>query len=106
MWMKGLGAVWFAVAGIFVAVGPAVAEGGKAIFDARKCINCHSVGGEKGPMARIGGALDGVGSKRDATWLVAYLRDPRSKVPETKMTKQKLTDEEVNAVVEYLLTIK
>jgi mono/diheme cytochrome c family protein len=82
------------------------AEEGKQLFDAKKCINCHTLGDQKGPMAKLGGPLDGTGSKRDLAWQKAYLTDPKSKVPDGKMPKQKLTDQEISDLAEYMMTLK
>jgi mono/diheme cytochrome c family protein len=78
---------------------------GTALYD-KKCKACHSIGGVGGPMAKMGGALDGVGAKHDAAWFKAFIKDPKSKMPESKMPKPTLTDDELNAVVDYLLTLK
>jgi mono/diheme cytochrome c family protein len=75
------------------------------VFD-KKCKACHSVAGVGGPMAKMGGALDGVGAKHDEAYLTAYLKDPKSKMPTSKMPKVTLTDDETSAVVKYLLTLK
>jgi nitric oxide reductase subunit C len=77
----------------------------KALYD-KKCKVCHSIGDDAGKMADKGGPLDGVGSKRDAAWLEAYLRDPKSKVEGAKMPALKYTDEELAAFVEYMLSLK
>jgi cytochrome c2 len=99
-----------ALAGLFVAAGGlgsawAGEEPGKAIYE-KSCKACHSVAGEGGKMAHIGGALDGVGAKRDAEWLKKYLQDPKATIPNAKMPKVKLTDQEVTDVIAYLLTLK
>ncbi len=82
------------------------ADQGKKVFEAKKCINCHSLGDQKGPMAKLGGPLDGVGGKRDAAWLKAYLSDPKSKIDNAKMPKQKLADPDLSALVDYLSSLK
>ena len=82
------------------------ADEGKKVFEAKKCMNCHSLGSEKGPMAKLGGPLDGVGAKRDAAWLKGYLMDPKSKVPNAKMPKQNLTEKDVDDLVQYMLSLK
>jgi mono/diheme cytochrome c family protein len=81
------------------------AEEGKALYQ-QKCKVCHSVAGDAGKMADKGGALDGVGAKRDADWLTKYLRDPKSVMPDAKMPKMKMTDQELADYVAYLLTLK
>jgi mono/diheme cytochrome c family protein len=78
---------------------------GKGLY-AQKCASCHSIGGEGGKMANLGGKLDGVGAKRDAAWLKAYIADPKSKMPEGKMPKLKLSDQEIDDLVAYLSTLK
>jgi nitric oxide reductase subunit C len=78
---------------------------GKALYD-KKCKVCHSIGGDAGKMADKGGPLDGVGSKRDAAWLEAYLLDPKSKIENAKMPAMKYTDAEMAALVAYMLSLK
>jgi cytochrome c2 len=82
------------------------AEDGKKVFEAKKCISCHTLGSEKGPMAKLGGPLDGVGAKRDAAWLKGYLTDPKSKIPNSKMPKQNLTEKEIDDLTQYMLGLK
>ena len=82
------------------------ADEGKKDFAAKKCINCHTLGSEKGPMAKLGGPLDGVGAKRDAAWLKGYFTDPKSKIPDSKMPKQKLTEQEIDDLTQYMLSLK
>ena len=72
----------------------------------KKCKTCHSIGGDAGKMADMGGTLDGVGSKRDAAWVGAYLADPKSKIPDGKMPPVPLTDDELASLVEYMLSLK
>ncbi len=81
------------------------AADGAAIYE-KKCKACHSIGGVGGPMAKTGGALDDVGSKHDEAWLRDYLKDPKSKMPNAKMPKVSLSDEDFNAVVTYMLSLK
>lgn len=85
--------------------GASLAADGKQVYDA-KCMTCHSIGGTGGKMAKLGGALDDVGSKRDAAWLKAYIQDPKSKMPDAKMPKVKLTDDELDAVTQYISSLK
>ena len=81
------------------------AERGKTLYE-QKCKVCHSIGDDKGKMAEKGGPLDGVGSKRDADWLTKYLSDPKSAIPDAKMPKIKMTDQELADYVAYMLTLK
>ena len=79
-------------------------EEGKALYE-KKCKVCHSIAGDAGKMADKGGPLDGVGSKRDAAWLKAYLTDPKSQMPDAKMPKMKFSDEELADHIAYMLTL-
>jgi mono/diheme cytochrome c family protein len=81
------------------------ADDGKALYE-KQCKVCHSVAGDKGKMADKGGALDGVGAKRDAAWLKTYLQDPKSKNPDSKMPKMKLSEQQIDDLVAFLLTLK
>jgi nitric oxide reductase subunit C len=81
------------------------AEEGEKIFG-KKCMVCHSLGETHGPMAQLGGSLDGVGSKRDAAWLKACLIDPLVYFPSGKFPKQNFTDKELDDLVAYLLSLK
>ncbi len=81
------------------------AEDGQALYE-KQCKICHKIGGDGGKMADKGGALDGVGAKHDAAWLKAYLQDPKAKVPDSKMPKMKLTDDQIDQLVAFLLTLK
>jgi nitric oxide reductase subunit C len=73
---------------------------------AKKCELCHSINGEGGKKKDFGGPLDGIGSKRDEAWLRAYIADPKSKIDGAKMPKMKLTEEEMDAIVKFLLSLK
>jgi len=78
---------------------------GKAAYE-KQCKVCHSVAGEGGKMEKTGGPLDGVGAKRDAAWLKAYVTDPKSKVPESKMPKLKVAPNDLDDIVAFLATLK
>ncbi|MFQ5665349.1 MAG: c-type cytochrome [Candidatus Binatia bacterium] len=92
------------IAALLMLSGTAWAADGAAIYG-KKCKTCHSIAGTGGPMAKLGGPLDGVGAKRDEAWLRAYLKDPKSKIPNAKMPKLSLPSEEVDTLVTYLLTL-
>jgi cytochrome c2 len=54
----------------------------------------------QGPM------LFGSGSKMDANWIYAWLKDPKQYHPRTKMPNLRLTDQEAADVASYLVTLK
>ena len=41
-----------------------------------------------------------------ASWLKAYIADPKSKMPDAKMPKLNLSADDLDAVVQYMLTLK
>jgi mono/diheme cytochrome c family protein len=99
------GSLISALIGLIIMASTVRAEDAQALYD-KKCQVCHSLKGVGGKLAEKGGPLDGVGSKRDAAWLQAYFADPKSKVPDAKMPKLKLTQAEWDALVAYMLTLK
>ncbi len=98
-----------AVAAIAVVAGAttawAGAAEGKGVYETH-CKTCHSVAGEGGKMASMGGPLDGIAATHDEAWLKAYIADPKSKVPASKMPKLKLSEEQLSDVVAFLMTLK
>jgi mono/diheme cytochrome c family protein len=81
---------------------------GLALFTSQKCVMCHSAAGKgnkKGP-------LDDVGSKLKADDIRAWLTGPEAMREKTKATRTpamkdpKLTKDQVDALVAFLLTQK
>lgn len=65
------------------------------------CTSCHSVGGAGG---NVGPALDGVGNRYDEAKLRAWLHNPTSIKPGTKMPNLHLAEQDVDALVPFLLS--
>ncbi len=91
------------------AVSPAVPvtadiKAGAQLFQTEGCIGCHkihSVGGTVGPDLSSG-VLKG----KDREWLIAQIRNPKSHFPNTIMPSYTgPSDQQVNAVVDYLLNV-
>lgn len=102
--MKGI-----AVAALVLTLGMTAAA--RAEVDAqalynKKCKVCHELKGVAGPKAKVGGKLDGVGAKHDEAWFRAYFADPKSKIPDSKMKVIKLSPEEWDAMVQFMLQQK
>jgi mono/diheme cytochrome c family protein len=76
---------------------------GEKIYNAKRCSACHGIQGKGG---KFGQPLSDIASKRDAQWLKAFLKDPKAINPESKMSPFKGTDEELEGLVTYLLTLK
>ena len=75
-------------------------EQGRRLFAAKKCLTCHSLGGQGG---QVGPALDGVGERRDAAWIREHLRNPQAVTPESSMPRFDFTEHEIRALSEFLL---
>jgi nitric oxide reductase subunit C len=105
--MKGLlraSVVLAVAAGLSVPVLAGDAAAGAEAYKANKCSMCHQIGGQGGKM---GGALDDVGTKRDADWLKKYIKDPKSVDPKAKMKAfPTISDKDLDDLVAYLLTLK
>ena len=89
----------------------AVAEGQKLAFDRGKgnCLTCHVIKGGDLP-GTIGPALKDIKSKYpDRNDLVAILYDETKRNPQTVMPpfgrNRILTDQEINAIVDFLQTL-
>jgi cytochrome c2 len=96
------GVLFFGIMG-FAQEGGAQVEEGKKIYSEMKCPMCHKLDGVGG---KIGPDLSGVGSRKDAQWIKGFLKDPKSVIPGTKQPPFKGTDEELEAVVTYLMSLK
>lgn len=94
-----------AVTLIILSVSAAHAVDVQKLYD-QKCKLCHSIQGEGGKKKDVGGPLDGCGAKRTEEWLRAYMADPKSMMAEAKMPKIKLSPDEMNAMIQFLLALK
>jgi cbb3-type cytochrome oxidase cytochrome c subunit len=75
-------------------------ETGVSIYQKERCRRCHAIGGKGGGT---GPALDTVGARRGREWLEAYLTDPTSKIPKSRMADPELTGGEIRLLVDYLM---
>ncbi len=67
------------------------------------CTACHAVGGNGG---NIGPALDGIGTRRDTTWIDKWLIDPQAVKPGTAMPTLPMSNDERAELVKYLGELK
>jgi mono/diheme cytochrome c family protein len=88
-------------------------EKGKAVYEAAtpKCKVCHSIGGQ----GNAKGALDSVGSTLKADDIKAWMRTPKEMAVKAKAErkpampaypKEKLSDEDLDALTAYLASLK
>ena len=82
--------------------GLAVTTGRPQIFN-QLCVACHALGGQGGA---VGPALDGVGNRKTAAEITAWLRDPPGVKPGTAMPKLPLTEGELDELTAFLSTQK
>lgn len=84
-------------------VDPSVAQG-KALYAELGCAGCHRIHGEGGA---VGPDLSFVGDTRpERDWHLLHFRDPQSVSPGSIMPKFPLTDEQLNALTEYMLSLR
>ncbi|HKW01746.1 MAG TPA: cytochrome c [Vicinamibacterales bacterium] len=113
--------VLFTIVGVAIATSvvaaqtpdPAKVAAGQKAFDAQKCATCHAVKGQGGKLAS---ALDGVGAKVPAAdikkWLTnpaemeAQLKTKPKMLMSTYLKSHKLTDADIDALTNYMLSLK
>ncbi|MCW8795994.1 MAG: c-type cytochrome [Chlorobium sp.] len=79
-------------------------EKGKAIWGQSRCNICHVTNGQGGAHAAVHAPdLSKVGSKVSKEWLFKWIKDPKKYFPETKMPRYRFSDEEITALVEYIV---
>jgi cytochrome c oxidase subunit 2 len=90
-----------------------LATQGQELFRTRGCVGCHAVQGV-GTAGRAGPALTNIASRDqiagimpyDTTNMRGWLRNPAEVKPGTRMPNLNLTEEELDALVAYLDTLK
>jgi ubiquinol-cytochrome c reductase cytochrome b subunit len=82
---------------------PSVAHG-KALFKELGCAGCHRIHGEGGA---IGPDLSYVADRRpEREWHLKHFRDPQSVAPGSIMPKLPLSDQELNDLTSYMLSLR
>jgi cbb3-type cytochrome oxidase cytochrome c subunit len=83
---------------------PAMANLGKQLYEVKyQCQNCHTIGSSGG---YVGPALTNVGNWMNTAWIKAWLKNPQALVPGAIEPRRDFTDEEINALTAYLLTLR
>ncbi len=88
---------------------PDLIEQGEVRFRQMFCTTCHSIavtraGETKLVGGDIGPELTKIGSKVNADWLVAWLRNPRSYLPHSEMPRYGWSDEDLYNVAHYIMS--
>lgn len=103
-----LGTLLLTITGAWAQAAPALIAKGEKVYAEKNCALCHVIkgkGGTVGPMAR-GPDLSTVGAQRNAQWLKAFMQEPKAVNPKAKMMAFKGTEEELEALVAYLGSLK
>jgi mono/diheme cytochrome c family protein len=88
--------------GLELSGGSSFIDGWK-LFHENNCIGCHQLSGYKRPD-HISPALTFIGDKVNRSWLVKWLKNPKDYLPNTKMPRFILGDDEINYIASYLLS--
>ncbi len=77
---------------------------GKQLYEIKyQCQSCHTIGSAGG---YVGPNLSNAGNWLNAAWIEGWLKDPQALVPNTIEPRRNFTDQEVQALTAYLLTLK
>jgi len=87
---------------------------GRKLFESVGCLACHRVGDDRRGVTGLdatnfrshGPHLDGTGSKVNAGWLYAWIRNPKSYWHETRMPNLRLSEKEAGDITAYLMSLK
>ena len=83
---------------------PQMAERGKRLYENKyACQSCHTIGSSGG---YVGPSLNNAGNWLTPAWIEAWLRDPQKLVRGTIEPRQSLSDDEIQDITAYLLTLK
>ena len=78
-------------------------EHGRLLFTEMDCVQCHTIAGSGGTQ---GPDLSNVAARLRPDYLPLWIRNPRSFKPDTEMPAFEGSEDELNALVEYLLTLQ
>jgi mono/diheme cytochrome c family protein len=83
---------------------PAMAALGKQLYEVKyQCQSCHTIGGTGG---YVGPNLNNAGNWLTPAWIQAWLRNPQSLVPDTIEPRRNFTENEVQSLTAYLMTLR
>ncbi len=76
---------------------------GQLVYQSQGCSNCHSIngiGGSSGPD------LTKVGSRHDRDWFIGHFKDPQKYVKNSAMPPITASNQEIDQLTAYMLTLK
>ena len=79
---------------------------GRVLYGESFCASCHAIQNAAGNLVGgdIGPELTAIGSKVDAKWLQAWLRDPQAYDPGTTMPQYRWTNQQLTVLSGFLLS--
>lgn len=78
-------------------------EAGKALFEEHKCGTCHEIEGRE---VTVGPNLSGVGLRLKPEYMMQWLEDPQSFVPDTQMAAPEANRKQLRELVAYLQSLR
>jgi mono/diheme cytochrome c family protein len=83
---------------------PEMATMGKQLYEVKyQCQNCHTIGSSGG---YVGPNLSNAGNWLNAAWIEQWLKNPQALVPGAIEPRRTFTNEEIQALTAYVLTLK
>ena len=82
---------------------PAVIANGKLLTEQKACVGCHVIGGAGG---QVGPSLNGTIERKGVDFMRSKLQDPSFDNATSMMPNFRLTAEEIEAIVAYLVTLQ
>ena len=77
---------------------------GKQLYEVKyACQSCHTIGSTGG---YVGPNLNNAGNWLTPAWIEAWLRNPQALVPDTIEPRRAFTEDEIQALTAYLLTLR
>ncbi|MBI3951433.1 MAG: c-type cytochrome [Acidobacteria bacterium] len=76
---------------------------GLELLKKHACYGCHKIAGYE-TLPKPGPPLTKIGEKVNYSWLVRWIKDPRSVLPDARMPNFELSDEEAQAVADFLFS--
>ena len=71
----------------------------QGVYLDKRCDNCHVLDGRGGKM---GPSLHGIGARREASWIRAYIANPQGVSRQSSMPRVEMTQAELDLITQYL----
>ncbi len=84
-------------------VGGKELSAGQLVYQAQGCSNCHTI---SGIGVTSGPELTKVGSRHDRDWFIGHFKDPQKYVKNSAMPPVAVSDQEIEQLTTYMLTLK